>query len=84
MSNTHEYVVFDRARLDPALVMKWPALEKAYPGWDQWGAARDFLVEWGLQEAHIARVDEILARKTVRATVLLSDAPFLGCDYVVR
>ncbi len=68
MSNTHEYVVFDRAKVDPALAMKWPVFEKAYPKWFQWSSARDFMVEWGLDESEIERVDEILARKTVRQT----------------
>lgn len=76
MSNTHEYVVFDRAKLDPALALKWPAFEKAYPQWFQWESARDFLVEWGLGETHIGIVDDILARRTVRWTLLLSDDPF--------
>ena len=78
MSNIHEYVVFDRAKLDPALAMRWPAFEKAYPGWVQWESAKDFLVEWALDDkSQIDSVDEILARKTVRATLAMSDDPFL-------
>lgn len=77
MSNTHEYVVFDRAKLDPALAMRWSEFEKAYPGWSQWESARDFLTEWGLDESQIGQVDEILARKTVRATMRVNSAPFL-------
>jgi hypothetical protein len=85
MSNIHEYVVFDRAKLDPALAMRWPAFEKAYPGWVQWESAKDFLVEWALDDkSQIDSVDEILARKTVRATLAMSDDPFhcsrLFCD----
>ena len=77
MSNTHEYVVFDRAKLDRALALKWPAFEKAYPGWGQWESAKEFLVEWALDdESQIESVDEILARKTVRATLAMSDDPF--------
>lgn len=76
MSNTHEYVVFDRAKLDPALAMRWPAFDKAYPGWGQWESARDFLVEWGLSESNVALVDEIIARKTLRTTMLLDENPF--------
>jgi hypothetical protein len=75
MSNTHEYVIFDRAKLDPALALKWAAFERSYPSWGQWASARDFLVEWGLGESQVDRVDEILARQTVRGTLLLSDAP---------
>ncbi len=77
MSNTHEYVVFDRARFDPAIAMRWPAFEKAYPGWNSWGSAREFLAEWALDdESQIEAVDDILARKTVRATLAMCDAPF--------
>ena len=76
MSNTHEYVVFDRAKLDPAMALRWPAFEKKYPGWGQWESARQFLVEWGLGESHSGSVDAILARKTVRGTLALSDDPF--------
>ena len=77
MSNTHEYVVFDRAKLDIAISMRWPAFDKAYRGWGQWESAKEFLVEWALNdELQIASVDEILARKTVRATMAMSDDPF--------
>ncbi len=77
MSNTHEYVIFDRAKLDPALAMRWPAFEKAYPGWGQWASAREFLVEWALDDqSQIDSVNEILARKTVQATMAMSDDPF--------
>jgi hypothetical protein len=77
MSNTHEYVIYDRAKLDPALAMRWPAFEKAFPGWGQWESAKEFLVEWALDDqAQIDSVDVILARKTVQATLAMSDAPF--------
>ncbi len=76
MSNTHEYVIFDRAKLDPALTMKWPELEKAHPGWMQWKSAKEFLVEWALDSTHVAFVDSILVRKTVRQTLALSNDPF--------
>ena len=77
MSNTHEYVIFDRGKLDPALALRWPAFEKAYPGWGQWASAKEFLVEWALDDqSQIDSVDEILARKTVRATLAMSDDPF--------
>ena len=75
MSNPHEFAVFERAKLDPVLAMKWPAIEKAYPGWEQWASARDFLVEWGWNAPHVVRVDNILARKPVRGTLFLSDDP---------
>ncbi len=76
MSNTHEYVIYDRAKLDPAIAMRWPAFEKAY-GCGQWDSAKDFLVEWALDdESQIDSVDEILTRKTVRATLAMSDDPF--------
>ena len=76
MSNIHEYVVFDRANLDPVLAMRWPAFENAHPGWNQWKSAKDFLVEWALDESQRPSVDAILATKTVRATMALSDSPF--------
>lgn len=77
MGNTHEYVVLDRAKFDPAMAMRWPAFDKAYPGWDQWESARDFLVEWALDDqSQIDSVDEILAQKTVGATLAMSGAPF--------
>lgn len=77
MSNMHEYVVFDRAKLDPALAMRWSAFEKAFPGWRQWDSAKDFLVEWAFNgESQIDYVDEILAQKTVRATLMMCDVPF--------
>jgi hypothetical protein len=77
MSNTHEYVVFDRAKLDPALAMRWPGFDDAYPGWGQWGSARDFLVDWALDdESQIDAVDEILSRKTVRETLAMSGSAF--------
>lgn len=76
MSNTHEYVVFDRAKLDSAIAMRWPAFEKTY-GFIQWNSAKAFLVEWALNDqSQIDAVDEILARKTVRATLAMSDDPF--------
>lgn len=77
MANTHEYVIFDRARLDPVLSMRWSELDRAYPGWGQWESARDFLVEWALDdESQIKSVDQILARKTVRTTLSMCDSPF--------
>ena len=76
MSNIHEYVVFDRQKLDPALALHWPAFEKDHPDWNQWKSAKDFLVEWALDESHHGSVDAILATKTVRATMALSDSPF--------
>jgi hypothetical protein len=77
LMNLHEYIVFDRAKIDPALPMRWPAFEKAYPGWVWWGSVREFLVEWGLDdESQIEMVDEILARKTVGATLRLAHDPF--------
>jgi hypothetical protein len=76
MSNTHEYVVFDRAELDPAFAMTWRTFEKTHPEWFQWESARDFLIEYGLGESQIGQVDEILARKTVRTTMLFTDDPF--------
>ncbi len=76
MSNLHEYFVFDRAKLDPALALRWPAFEKAHPGWNQWNSAKDFLVEWALDESQHGSVDAILATKTVRVTMALSDSPF--------
>lgn len=77
MSNTHEYAIFDRAKLDPAIGMRWPAFEKAYPGWGQWESAKAFLVEWALDDRSlIDSVDHILARKTVRATLAMSGGPF--------
>ncbi len=77
MSNTHEYIVFDRAKLDPALAMRWPEFDRAYPGWGQWDSARDFLVEWALDdETLINGVDEILTRRTVRSTLAMSGSSF--------
>jgi hypothetical protein len=74
--NLHEYFIFDRAKLEPALPMRWPAFEKAYPGWSEWESAWHFLVEWGLEGSQIEMVDEILTRKTVGATLRLTDDPF--------
>ncbi len=76
MPNIHEYVLFDRTVLDPALAMRWPVFEEAYPGWQQWKSTKDFLVEWALDESRHRAVDTILATKTVRATMALSDDPF--------
>ena len=76
MSNTHEYVVFDRAKVDRALSMRWPAFDLAFEPFSQWNSSRDFLVEWGLDESDIDRVDEIVSRKTVRATMRMNSSPF--------
>ena len=78
MSNVHEYVIFDRAKLERAISMQWPAFEKKYPGWrGQWASAKEFLVEWALDDQSlIDSVDKILARKTVGATFALCDDPF--------
>jgi hypothetical protein len=76
ISNIHEYVIFDRVRVDPILAMRWPEFDETYPGWSQWDSSRDFLVEWAIMEEHIERVDEILAHKTLRATLPLCGGPF--------
>jgi len=76
MSNIHEYVIFDRAKVDPALTMRWPEFDQTYPGWCVWESAREFLIESVLNEAQIGHVDEIFARKTLRATLRMSDGPF--------
>lgn len=56
--------------------MRWPEFDKSYPGWGQWESAKDFLVNWALDDqSQIDTVDKILARKTVRATLAMSDDP---------
>ncbi len=77
MSNTHEYVVFDRAELEPALSLRWGDFDKKYRGWGQWSSAEEFLVDWALDDqSQIEAVNQILAKKTVRATLLMCDDPF--------
>jgi hypothetical protein len=76
VSIIHEYVVFDRAKVDPAFAMSWPDFERAYPKWGQWYSPRAFLVEWALGESQIDQVDEILARKTVGQTFRFTTDPF--------
>jgi len=77
MANTHEYTIFDRAEIDPALSLKWADFDKKYPGWGEWSSAEEFLVDWALDDpAQIEAVDEILKKKTVRATLVMCDDPF--------
>ena len=76
MSYTHEYIVFDEAKLEKILKLRWSSFDKKF-SWSEWENSKEMLVEFGLAVSDVDRVDEILARKTVRQTIEMSDTPDL-------
>jgi hypothetical protein len=75
MPNTHEYTIFDRAKVDHAFALKWPAFEKKHWGMSSWNTATAFLTEWALG-CELDEAERIVATKTVRATLRDSDDAF--------
>lgn len=73
---SHDYTLFDEAKIERVLKLRWSAFDKAY-SWLQWESSKDMLVEFGLASSDIKNVDYVVARKTVRQTILMSDTPFL-------
>jgi hypothetical protein len=85
MGIEHFYQIIDRAVVDPFLALTWPEFHKRY-GWKgtcQWESAADYLMEFGLdEEADEEKVARILARRTLRWTMLRCSPQFYFLDVV--